>query len=75
MKIKIFSFNISLNGQLCSIKTYKRFSLDDLRIFFDCQKNLIVLEYNGRIIHPNNWSNIILNNLDKIEILTIVGGG
>ena len=35
----------------------------------------MVMEYNGKIIPPQNWSSITLKNFDKIELLTIVGGG
>jgi thiamine biosynthesis protein ThiS len=75
MKIKAFSFDIFLNGKIYSFQTYKLFSLDNLRAFLNYKKNLIVIEYKGKIIHPNTWSSILLKDLDKIEILTIVGGG
>lgn len=73
--MKIFSFNILFNGHNYSIQTYKLFSLDNIRTFFNYKKNLIVIEYNGKIIHPNNWCFIEIKNFDKIEILSIVGGG
>ena len=35
----------------------------------------IVLDYNKKIIQKNMWDNIYIQSNDKIEILTIVGGG
>ena len=75
MKVPIFFFYIFFNGELYFFRSYKLFTLDNLRSFFNYQKNVIVIEYNGKIIPPENWSSIPLINLDKIEILTIVGGG
>jgi thiamine biosynthesis protein ThiS len=75
MKIKRFYFNIFLNGKLYLLYAYKRFSLNDIKMFFKYEKSLVILEYNNKIIHPENWSYIILKDFDKIEVLTIVGGG
>lgn len=75
MKVSISFFYVFFNGQLYSLQTFKRFTLDNLKTFFSYKKNLVVMEYNGKIIPPQNWSRITLKNLDKIEILTIVGGG
>lgn len=75
MKITTFFLFIFFNGESYSVQSFKLFTLDNLRTFFNYKKNLIVMEYNGKIIHPENWSGIILKNYDRIEILTIVGGG
>jgi thiamine biosynthesis protein ThiS len=75
MKVSIFIFYIFFNGERYVFQTYKFFTLENLRTFFNYKKNLIVIEYNGKIIHPENWSMITLKNFDTIEILTVVGGG
>ena len=36
---------------------------------------LIVIELNGTILPPINWPNQKLENGDRLEIVTIVGGG
>ncbi len=36
---------------------------------------LIVIELNGTILPPNSWPNKKLKNGDRLEIVTIVGGG
>ena len=62
-----------LNGQ-------KYFTEYDLTIFelinyFNYNTSLLVLEYNNLICTKKNWDKILLQNNDKIEIVTIVGGG
>jgi thiamine biosynthesis protein ThiS len=34
-----------------------------------------VIEYNNVICNKKNWDKIFITNDDKIEIVTIVGGG
>ena len=62
-----------LNGQ-------KYFTEHDLTIFelinyFNYNTSLLVLEYNNLICTKKNWDKILIQNNDKIEIVTIVGGG
>jgi thiamine biosynthesis protein ThiS len=75
MNTKAASFSIFFNGESFTLKTYKIFTLDNLSTFFNYKKNLNVLEYNGRIVHPKIWPLILLKKDDKIEVITIVGGG
>jgi thiamine biosynthesis protein ThiS len=35
----------------------------------------MVIEYNGKICHQEKWPIIKLKKNDKIELITIVGGG
>ena len=65
--------NFILNGQ-------KYFTKDDLTIFelinyFNYNTSLLVLEYNNLICTKKNWKKITIKNNDRIEIVTIVGGG
>jgi sulfur carrier protein len=62
-----------LNGQ-------KYFTEDDVTIFeliryFNYNTSLLVLEYNNLICTKKDWNNIVIQNNDRIEIVTIVGGG
>lgn len=75
MKVKIFNLSIFFNGYFYNFKSYKIFTLDDLRIFLNYKKKLIIIEYNDKIVSSENWNRIYLKNKDKVEILTIVGGG
>lgn len=36
---------------------------------------LIAVEYNGEILHRQFWESTQLQNGDRLEIVTIVGGG
>ena len=62
-----------LNGQ-------KYFTEDDFTIFelityFNYNSSLLVLEYNNLICTKKDWDKITIKNDDRIEIVTIVGGG
>jgi sulfur carrier protein len=43
--------------------------------YFNYNTSLLVLEYNSRICNKKDWDKIYINDHDKIEIVTIVGGG
>jgi len=62
-----------LNGQLYLIK--KNITLFDLIIYFKYNNSLLVLEYNNWICSKKNWKKTYINHQDRIEIVTIVGGG
>lgn len=52
-----------------------KFTIFDLINYFNYNSTLLVVEYNNIIVIKKNWKKIIISNNDKIEILTIVGGG
>ena len=62
-----------LNGQ----KYFTEYNLTLLELieYFNYNKSLLVLEYNNLICDKKNWNNVFIQNNDKIEIVTIVGGG
>ncbi len=70
-KINIFF----LNGQKYSINNESKITLFELITYFNYNKALLVLEYNNLICNKKDWGSIFLKNKDKIEIVTIVGGG
>lgn len=41
----------------------------------DLNPRLIAIEYNGEILHRQYWNETILQDGDRLEIVTIVGGG
>lgn len=65
--------NFLLNGEKYSIK--QEISLYQLITYFNYNSSLLVLEYNNLICNQKNWNKIYIDNNDKIEIVTIVGGG
>ena len=68
-KIKSFL----LNGEKYHIET--TITLLDLISYFGYNASLLVLEYNNSICNKKNWNKISIVDNDKIEIVTIVGGG
>ena len=67
------SKNFFLNGEKYYIES--KVSLLELITYFNYNTSLLVLEYNNSICNKKNWNKIYINNDDKIEIVTIVGGG
>nr|QUS63738.1 hypothetical chloroplast RF40 [Haslea silbo]QUS63943.1 hypothetical chloroplast RF40 [Haslea silbo] len=63
----------SLNGETYYINN--NLSISKLIEYFNYNKSLLVLEYNNLICHKKNWDKIFIQNNDKIEVVTIVGGG
>ena len=62
-----------LNGE--SYYTDQTITLFDLIKYFNYNDSLLVLELNKLICNRNKWENTFITNNDKIEIVTIVGGG
>nr|YP_011007654.1 hypothetical protein V2497_pgp006 [Syringoderma abyssicola]WAM65083.1 hypothetical protein [Syringoderma abyssicola] len=75
MKLKFFSSCIYLNGQKYKIFTNKPFSILDIIKFYNYQNQIIIIEHNKQIYNNLNKNSIQINNLDNLEIITIVGGG
>lgn len=62
-----------LNGNKYATNT--SITISDLLKYFNYNSNLFIIEYNNYICHEKNWSTTIINPSDKIEVITIVGGG
>ncbi len=67
------STNFFLNGEKYYVET--KVNLLELITYFNYNTSLLVLEYNNLICNKKDWNKIYINNNDKIEIVTIVGGG
>ena len=65
--------NFFLNGE--QYYTKANINLFDLLVYFNYNDSLLVLEYNNLICNKEKWKKIFLKDQDKIEIVTIVGGG
>jgi thiamine biosynthesis protein ThiS len=50
-------------------------TIKDLINYFGYKSVLFVIEYNNYICNQNEWNKIRINENDKIELITIVGGG
>ena len=71
--IKVNAF--ILNGEEYHINREDKITIYDLVFYFNFNTSLLILEYNNLIYNKNEWKNIIIHNKDKIELITIVGGG
>ena len=61
------------NGQEYQIK--QSITINDLLTYFGYQSSLFVLEYNNFICNKKDWKKITIQSNDKIELISIVGGG
>lgn len=61
------------NGQ--KYFTSYHLTIFELIQYFNYNPFLFVLEYNNQVCDKESWKNIFINDHDKIEIVTIVGGG
>lgn len=67
------SITLQVNGepQTCSEKTNLPKMLEQLGL----NPRLVAVEYNGEILHRQYWQETELQEGDRLEIVTIVGGG
>ena len=67
---------IKLNGEIKTIiHSNEKLFLEGLITYLGYQPQLIVVELNGSIITPQDWSNTKIKDGDCLEVVTIVGGG
>jgi thiamine biosynthesis protein ThiS len=65
--------NFFLNGE--PYYTNQNINLFELINYFNYKDSLLVLEHNNLICNKKKWKKIFIKDYDKIEIVTIVGGG
>ena len=64
---------IQLNGDSYEINDGS--NLDQLLNKLKIKKNKVAIEVNGEIVEKNKYTNLILNEDDKVEIVHFIGGG
>ncbi len=67
------NISIQVNGEqfTCSANTTLLQLLTQLKL----NPRLVAVEYNGEILHQQYWSHTQVEKGDRLEIVTIVGGG
>lgn len=67
------TITLRVNGETvtCSPQT----PVKDVITQLNYNPRLVAVEYNGEILHHQHWSDTTVNEGDKLEIVTIVGGG
>jgi sulfur carrier protein len=64
---------IMINGE--SRHCQPNLSLPDLLTQMNFNPRLVAVEYNGEILHRQYWDTTVIKQGDRLEIVTIVGGG
>lgn len=73
MTLQTLSFQVQVNGEgkPCAPETTLPAFLCDQGL----NPRLVAVEYNGEILHRQFWETTTLQPDDRLEIVTIVGGG
>ncbi len=66
---------IRVNGEERIIQTSKSISLNETIKLLGYSSNTVVVEVNGLIINSSEWEDKYIKSGDKLEIVSIVGGG
>ena len=67
------AITLQVNGdsQSCPMGT----TLPKLLTQLEMDPRLVAVEYNGEILHRQFWETTIMQTDDRLEVVTIVGGG
>ena len=68
-----FDKTFFLNGQKLCING--DLTISDILDYFNYKNNIFVVEYNKLICDQKTWATCKITSNDRIEIITIVGGG
>tara|TARA_B100000674_G_scaffold2936_1_gene2506 strand:- start:44 stop:250 length:207 start_codon:yes stop_codon:yes gene_type:complete len=66
---------ISVNGEEKLFQSYESISLNETIKLLGYSSNTVVVEVNKLIINSAEWEEKFIKNGDKLEIVSIVGGG
>ncbi|MEA5618965.1 sulfur carrier protein ThiS [Cronbergia sp. UHCC 0137] len=65
--------NLQVNGETRSCTD--QISLPELLQQLGFNPRLVAVEYNGEILHRQFWPDTKIKDSDRLEVVTIVGGG
>ena len=67
---------LKINGEIKTIdNSNEELLLEGLLEHLGYKPQLVVVELNGEIINPKVWISTKIKNGDRLEVVTIVGGG
>ena len=66
---------IRVNGEERLIQSSKSISLNETIKLLGYSSKTVVVEVNKLIVNSSEWDDKFINNGDKLEIVSIVGGG
>ncbi len=64
---------LQVNGESCTCPLQT--TLPQLLLQMGLNPRLLAVEYNGEILHRQFWDETEIKTADRLEIVTIVGGG
>lgn len=64
---------LQINGEDCQCNP--NLTMIELLEYLNMNPRLVAVEYNGEILHRQFWQGTIIKEGDRLEIVTIVGGG
>ena len=67
------TMTVQVNGETHSLTAPVK--LPEFLTQINLNPRLIAVEYNGEILHRQYWADTQLQDGDRLEIVTIVGGG
>ena len=67
------AISVQINGEAHDFPT--SLFLPELLAQIGMNPRLVAVEYNGEILHRQYWSTTQVKDCDRLEIVTIVGGG
>ncbi len=67
------TIELQVNGEVCSCSPHT--TLPQLLVEMGLNPRLLAVEYNGEILHRQFWDRTEISTGDRLEIVTIVGGG
>ena len=65
--------SLQVNGEAQTCLTHT--TLPQLLALLGLDPRLLAVEYNGEILHRQCWDTTVIGEGDRLEIVTIVGGG
>lgn len=65
--------NVWVNGE--SKNTPNALNMTQFLEYLGTNPRLVAVEYNGSILHRQQWLHTTIQEGDRLEIVTIVGGG
>ncbi|MGB3757750.1 MAG: sulfur carrier protein ThiS [Rivularia sp. (in: cyanobacteria)] len=67
------SLELQVNGETRTC--FEKTNLPSLLLQLGYNPRLVAVEYNGEILHRQYWEDTKIQPNDRLEIVTIVGGG
>ena len=64
---------VTVNGESHAVPN--ELSMHQFLMHLKLEPRMVAVEYNGEILHRQHWHNTTIADGDRLEIVTMVGGG